>query len=266
VKRGVGEERPGEPRLLTKLLRYVRTLPCSVPLPCDRRSELVIVTGADNAYRRSLQQLLTSLFEHEPDVRAIVFDLGLAESERARLEKRFPTAEWRRFDFDRYPAHLDIKVEAGQYAWKPVILRDVMHELRCCVCWMDSANVVTGRLSRIRAVTRWVGMYSACSKGSLSDWTHPGTLERLDVSEDLLGEHNLDASCVAVYYRNARARAVVDRWARCALRRECIAPEGSSRQNHRQDQAVLSVLAHQSGIALRLPTRRYGFTVHQGVD
>jgi len=28
----------------------------------------------------------------------------------------------------------------------------------------------------------------------------------------------------------------------CALRRECIAPEGSDRSNHRQDQAVLTIL------------------------
>ena len=38
-------------------------------------------------------------------------------------------------------------------------------------------------------------------------------------------------------------------WERCALDRDCIAPPGSDRSNHRQDQAVLSVLAHEFGYA-----------------
>jgi hypothetical protein len=58
----------------------------------------------------------------------------------------------------------------------------------------------------------------------------------------------------------------VNRWKECAVTKECIAPEGSNRKNHRQDQAVLSVLAHQSGIAKGMPTRPYGFKSHQDID
>ena len=40
---------------------------------------------------------------------------------------------------------------------------------------------------------------------------------------------------------------VVKPWAECALKRECIGPLGSNRGNHRQDQAVLTVLLYQAG-------------------
>ena len=36
-------------------------------------------------------------------------------------------------------------------------------------------------------------------------------------------------------------------FAQCALHKECIAPEGSSRLNHRQDQAAITTLAGMHG-------------------
>lgn len=37
-------------------------------------------------------------------------------------------------------------------------------------------------------------------------------------------------------------------WRDCALEKECISPEGSNRTNHRQDQSVLSILAHLNSL------------------
>jgi hypothetical protein len=37
----------------------------------------------------------------------------------------------------------------------------------------------------------------------------------------------------------------VREWCECTLRRECIAPEGSDRSNHRQDQAVFTILYYK---------------------
>ena len=47
--------------------------------------------------------------------------------------------------------------------------------------------------------------------------------------------------------RDAVYRDVVLPWKACAVEKDCIAPAGSSRSNHRQDQAVLSYLVHRSG-------------------
>ena len=43
--------------------------------------------------------------------------------------------ELRTFDFSKYPQHFDITLEAGQYAWKPVIVLDVLREASCPVMW-----------------------------------------------------------------------------------------------------------------------------------
>ena len=39
--------------------------------------------------------------------------------------------------------------------------------------------------------------------------------------------------------------ALLREWRRCALIKDCIAPPGSNRRNHRQDQALLSILIHR---------------------
>jgi hypothetical protein len=46
----------------------------------------------------------------------------------------------------------------------------------------------------------------------------------------------------------------------CARTRECIAPLGSSRENHRQDQAAFSALIHMHGYgcSYKMPIRMGG--------
>ena len=57
----------------------------------------------------------------------------------------------------------------------------------------------------------------------------------------------LSAGLVGLRYGHAGVRELVREWAACALRKECIAPAGSSRANHRQDQSALSILAQRFG-------------------
>src|SRR5262249_594703 len=85
----------------------------------------------------------------------------------------------------------------------------------------------------------------------------------LGVNPDDYGDRrNADATLVGFAIGSAPAPArealyhnVVLPWKRCALAKDCIAPPGSSRQNHRQDQAVLSYLVHRAGYRFALDTR-----------
>lgn len=228
--------------------------------------EFVVVSAADSSHYKSLCQFLLSLFTHEPKIKAIVFDLGLKEYQSQCLQDSFPKIDLRSFDYSIYPDYLDIRVNAGEYAWKPVIVYDVLNEFKSCVCWMDAGNIVTKPLKRIRTILRKVGMYSPRSSGRIVDWTHPKTLEFLGTSKNLLGKNNLNGACVAVSYNRSQARDIIAKWKDCALTRDCIAPPGSSRKNHRQDQAVLSVLSHQTGITENMPSGYYGFKIHQDID
>jgi len=227
--------------------------------------DLVMVTGADSTHFRSLIQFLSSLLQHEHPTAIVAYDLGLRPEEHHQLAHQFPQALLRTFDYSPYPSYFNIQVEAGQYAWKPVIISSVVEEFRSAVCWMDAGNVVTSRLIWLRKILRSVGMYSPRSKGTIRDWTHPLTLAYLGAGADLLDRWNLSGLCVALDYRSDRAMTLLDHWKNCALSQDCIAPPGSSRRNHRQDQAVLSVLGHQMGLTARMPIYCHGFEIQRDV-
>ncbi len=98
-------------------------------------------------------------------------------------------------------------------------------------------------------------MWVRPSPGVMREWTHPLMFEYLGVDASAYGDKpNADATLVgfaigtaAAAARDAVYRDIVLPWKTCALVKDCIAPPGSSRANHRQDQAVLSYLVHRAG-------------------
>lgn len=230
------------------------------------RDKFVIVTGADSSHYKSLHQFLSSVSLHEPSTTTIVYDLGLSESERKKIKDNFPQCIVKTFNFSNYPDYFNIKINAGEYAWKPVIINEVMNEYKCCICWLDAGNLLTRPLTKIRSILKAIGLYSPKSSGTVKDWTHPKTLNYLNASNSISHKNNLFGASVAVDYENTLAREVIEKWGKCAMEKECIAPEGSSRVNHRQDQAVLTVLAHQAALTKYMPIKCLGFKVHQDID
>ena len=228
--------------------------------------DLVLVTGSDSSHFSSLMQFLAGARAHEGATTLLVYDLGLSGDERRRAERTFPNVESRTFDFSLYPDHVDIERHAGQYAWKPVIICDVLEEFKRPVCWMDAGNVITEPLVWLRRFIARNRFYSPISDGTIADWTHPATLRALGAGGSLLGRRNRSGACVALGYDGGGVvTRMIQRWKECALTRDCIAPPGSDRTNHRQDQAVLSVLSYQFGVAQSSPELKHGFLTHQDV-
>ena len=121
-------------------------------------------------------------------------------------------------------------------------------------CRLAASGTLAGLLNRIAAT----GLVSTRTRGTVAEWTHPGTLAALGVAATALSGLRRQPMCngavVGIVGERAR-RQVLDPWVRCALQQSCIAPRGSSHQNHRQDQAVLTVLANLNGFgaACRVP-------------
>jgi hypothetical protein len=218
---------------------------------------MYIVTGADWSHARSLLQLISSIRKHEPEMRIVTYDLGLTSQQRVAIEAALPTGcEVIAFPYDRYPEYFDISRAAGEYAWKPTIVGLEMAKSDAPLCWMDAGNLLIKPLRQVRWVTAHRGLFARSSSGDIPDWTHPSTLAWFGLPPGWgRGFRNLSAACVAFDPLNPAARRLVDEWARCAGIHECIAPPGSSRLNHRQDQALLSVLAYRSGLIRRPDTR-----------
>ncbi|MBE1208440.1 DUF1647 domain-containing protein [Aminobacter carboxidus] len=226
---------------------------------------LTLVTASDTSHARSLMNFLASAKEHEPATKLIVYDLGLTAQERQVIESRF-SYEIRRFEFERYPAFFDIKIAAGEYAWKPQLVRDVARESKGILCWMDAGDVITEPLVKLRRETKRFGYHSTHSSGTIKDWTHPGMLSYFGLPSDWNADApNLNTACVAFDLESDIGANLVEQWAEGALVRDCIAPEGSSRANHRQDQALFTVLAYRAGRP-NVSKKYLGYAIHRDVE
>jgi Protein of unknown function (DUF1647) len=225
---------------------------------------MILVTASDTSHAASLKQFLASVAKYEPGVRVVVYDLGMTRREARSMRRAFPGYEFRKFDYSRHPAHFFVRVNAGEFAWKPAIMWQMLCETQAAVCWMDAGNVLTESLGRLRAALSQSGFYSPRSSGTIADWTHPGMLDYFGCDTQWGKDKvNLNGACVAFDPRFERAQGLARKWNEGALIKRCIAPPGSDRSNHRQDQALLSVLAHIDGLAVTSETEFLGFLVQQ---
>jgi hypothetical protein len=193
------------------------------------------------------------------NARVECYDLGLTDAQ-VRALPQWDGLFYHKFDYAAYPPHLNVEVNAGEYAWKPVIVAEVVDRLRrsgdrADLLWSDAGSYFH-ELDPIAACVRTsTGLWVRPSRGTMAEWTHPLMFERLGADPaDYAARRNADATLVGfatgsspAAVRDAVSRDIIEPWRACALDRACIAPDGSSRRNHRQDQAVLSYLVHKSG-------------------
>ena len=124
-----------------KLILELKTVLLKIRLVFFKsKQKLIIVTGSDSSHFKSLLQLLESLKIHEKKTKIIIFDLGITQTEKEILKKQHPEYELRKFNYSHYPSYFNIKINAGEYAWKPVIINDVLNEFKTAVCWLDGGN------------------------------------------------------------------------------------------------------------------------------
>jgi hypothetical protein len=132
---------------------------------------------------------------------------------------------------------------------------------------MDAGNVLVEPLTALRTAVCESGFYSPASRGTVSEWTHPKMLEFFGLDEAWAHDKaNLNGACVAFDPASKAASALARKWRDGALNKDCIAPEGADRSNHRHDQALLTVLAHLDGMAQLTEQGLLGFLIHQDVE
>lgn len=124
------------------------------------------------------------------------------------------------------------------------------------VLWLDSGDRISAPFLRwLPSFLLQNGMWSPQSQDDMHTWTHPGLPDYFHDSLDNYDpkESNCNGAAMAFDVRNHTMRdGIMREWVECSRIKDCIAPEGSSRANHRQDQAALTYLVKRMGYGQNL--------------
>ena len=203
---------------------------------------MTIVTAADETYWRCLYQYLlsverynlTKIYTH------IAYNLGIVPAHYEILKVRFPWCCFRNFDFPAYPPH--VAVSTNTYAWKTIIIDNVMAETDTVVLWMDSANVVTSDLREVEQVARRLGTITLKGQAPLRDRCDAGVLERLGVPPEIQCFPERVSTACAFDAANDEVVRLVRRWCKLSMERTLLRPDHPSVERHMPQSLLGSLL------------------------
>lgn len=216
---------------------------------------LTLVCASDFRYFKFLKQLLnnvTSILNlemyKERKFNLVFYDLGLEQGQLEEIQKEFSNIIIETFDFSLYPEHVSLKKYFGKncsYAWKPIIIHDVCEKYGNLVYWMDTRNLYKpNTFNQLWNFLAGNFIYSPTSNDYIHRWTHEICIKNMEDAGSLKykGKRNRNAATIGINYNKDWCKDLIKEWKEYALKKECICPDGSDRSNHRQDQAVFSIL------------------------
>lgn len=236
--------------------------------------EVAIVTGVSQNHYKSLRQFLRTVNRNL--FRCYVYDLGLDETSVNEL-KTIGDITIKHFDYSRYPTYYNIHINAGEYAWKPAIIHELTLELVNegeiqYLIWCDSGNKICNpSLNTLLPFLTIHKIYSPISSGDIRKWTHPLCLNWFSISDTdfILSRDNRNGAILTFKISDRDIQEFITDFARCAAIKECIAPEGSNRTNHRQDQSVFTILYYkflEKHPELLIEDRYLDISIHHDID
>jgi hypothetical protein len=240
-----------------------------------------LVTGAsDNHYKSLINMILSFMKYHknDPNYVIVVYNLGIEESLWERLINlfgRYSNFVVEVFDYGLYPDYVNININAGEYAWKPIVIYDVFNKYKDVTLWMDAGNIIINKLDKINELIKKDNIYSGYSAGNIKQWTHEKTIEYMGGfynGYDLTISSCRNGACIGFNYNTDYVKTFVEEYRNYALIKECIAPEGSSRENHRQDQSVFSIMfykyyiQYQFDFSMKCDDYFTDYKIHNDVD
>lgn len=236
--------------------------------------EVAIVTGASQNHYKSLKQFLSTV--NKSIYRCYVYDLGLDEKSVNEL-KSISGVIVKYFDYSKYPTYYNIHIKAGEYAWKPAIIHELTVELVRegviqYLIWCDSGDkILNPSLNTLLPFLTMNKIYSPESSGDIRKWTHPLCLNWFSISntDPILSRKNRNGAILTFKISDVYIQEFIADFARCASIKGCISPEGSSRMNHRQDQAVFTILYYkflEKHPELLIEDRYLDISIHNDID
>jgi len=208
---------------------------------------MIVITGASDNHFLTLINFINSFIKYNIKDKLIVYNLGLNDGNWNYLKNKYNDylyITYKIFDYSKYPEWFNINIGAGQYAWKPTIIYNESLELpNEILLWMDAGNLILENLIKLENFIEKNGIYSATTAGTIKDWTHPLTIKFMKCS--YIHAVNRNGACIGFNLNIKFAKDLLEEFYNYSQIKDCIFPEGSSRQNHRQDQAVLTILFYK---------------------
>lgn len=233
----------------------------------SKSRELVIVSAADKSHFDSIQNLFDSLQNFEKDSTLVFYDIGLKHEQENNFKSKYPQIIYKKFKFASYPefvSKVDSDGKIGSYAWKPQIIKQCISEYDKNVLWLDAGCKINKKLKLIRIILNVKGLYIASSVGKIYEWTHSKSIENINLPQKYLNKKNFASGMVGINPEKKYKKELLDEWAKLCLNKNIIAPENSSRKNHRQDQSILTMLIYKNGLHnfITKTYKIFGITIH----
>lgn len=251
-------------KLFSKTLRYNITRIFAIfSKLIPNNSELTIVSGANDDFFESLcYNLLESIKQHET-AKVIVWDLGLCEKNLNYLLQSYPHVKLMKFEFSKYPDYFSLKSQS--YGFKSVcIWESIKISETKYLFWLDAGCKLTGRLNAVRYLLNIYGFYSPFSSTTTGELTYKSVLDHFENGHLEIGNKKmLNGACVAINVFNPKSFSIIREWYDLTFNKELLIPKGSNRENHRQDQSLLTLIYYSRYDTVPLLCgRTYKFKLH----
>lgn len=214
-----------------------------------------IITGANDNYILTLLNFIsyhTSIGIKLENI--IIYDLGFNKENLENVKKMLSEKTLiKRLNYNEYPEHVDLEKYNGiscSYAFKPIIIyNESIINNNIPIIWLDSACKITLiQLNQMIQTINQNGFYCPIGNDKKTietiELNYPQTLNLLGITRyQHFNELQTRLACICgVNYNIPIGKKILDDWYKYSLDKDIIVPIGSSRNNHRQDQTVLSAL------------------------
>ena len=196
----------------------------------------------------TLNEFLSSIRKFKNNIieKVIVYDLDIIDEHWDLIQKTFKESYFvfKKFDYKNYPEWYNININAGEYAWKPAIINECSLDYENNILvWMDSGTLITNYLDDLNKSIDNTNLHSGTTSGTIKDWTYYKTIEMLKPINSNL--QNRNGSCIGFNCKTKWVKKFITEFYTYSRKKECIAPKGSSRKNHRQDQSLFTILYYK---------------------
>ena len=207
---------------------------------------ILFISAAEKNYFSQLRSLIET-FQDNSKCKLIIYDIGLEKNQVEILKKEYKDIEIRTFDFKKYPEFVSQYFDGklGNYAWKPIIVNEILEEFKSKVVWLDAGNLINSKIIFLKITLTALGLVVPVSSNRIIDWTHSKTIDLIGLNKKFLKSNNYASGLIGFDYNLSIAKQISAKWSEFSQIQECISPIGSSRDNHRQDQAVLTLLLYK---------------------